>query len=107
MGQSEHHGIKGYITILKDVSPHQDSNQKEGLFMGPLNSAIIFTSLDYNILSKSFELFAVLYLVISDMVALMEVKPENYQREFKIFEATTASLPCVGVRNKGGSLISL
>lgn len=39
------------------------------------------------------------------MLALMEVKTENYQTDFKISEATTTLLSCGSVRNKGGIVI--
>lgn len=67
-----------------------------------VNIIIVFKSLDYNIPEQIFQTFHCFISGISDMVALMEEKTENYQTEFKTFEATSTSLFCSGVRNKGG-----
>lgn len=41
------------------------------------------------------------------MVALMEMKAENYQTEFKISEVTNISFSCGGVRSNGDIIIQL
>lgn len=41
------------------------------------------------------------------MVALMEMKAENYQTEFKISEVTNTSFSCGGVRSNGDIIIQL
>lgn len=41
------------------------------------------------------------------MVALMEMKAENYQTEFKISEVTNTSFSCGGVGSKGDIIIRL
>jgi len=68
--------------------------------MALLNVIIVFKSLDYNIPEQIFWTFRYFVSDISGMVALKEVKTENYQTEFKISEAAmTTSLSCGGLRN--------
>lgn len=73
--------------------------------MALLNIIIVFKSLDYNISEEVFWTLHHFISGISDVVALMDVKTENYQTEFRISEATVTSLSCGGVRNKGGIII--
>lgn len=75
--------------------------------MALLNITKVFKSLDYNISKQIFWTLHCFISGISDMVALMEVKTENYKTEFKmkISEAITTSLSCGHMRKKGGIVI--
>lgn len=66
-----------------------------------------FKSLDYNIPKQTFWTSYRSVSGISDMVALMEVKTEKQQIEFRIYKDTTAQLSCGGMRNKEGIITKL